>query len=143
MLRQRTSHRTRLPFVVSLAMTMLLAIATASAAVRADPLRYRYAGVVEDGHGVPSHYLKRGGGILFSFFDALSQGRRSTSYRLCVGPPGKPPTRCWNRTARYGVGKLAFSFTLPSDFPLGAFTARWLVAGRTVASWPFLYVRGG
>jgi hypothetical protein len=142
MLRPRTSYRTRLTVVVSLAVTILLGIASASAAVRADPLRYRYAGVVEDGRGVPSHYLKRGGGILFYFFDALSQGRKSTSYRLCVGRPGKPPTRCWSRTARYGVGKLAFSFTLPSDVPLGELTARWFVVGRTVASWPFLYVRG-
>jgi hypothetical protein len=142
MLRSRTSRRTHLTVVVSLAVTMLLTIATASAAVRADPLRYRYAGVVEDGRGVPTHYVKRGGGVIFYFFDALSQGRKSTSYRLCVGPPGKPPTRCWDRTARYGVGKVSFSFTLPSDIPLGALTARWLVAGRTVASWRFLYVRG-
>jgi hypothetical protein len=142
MLRPRPSSRTCLTVVVSLAVTMLLTIATASAAVRADPLRYRYAGVVEDGRGVPTHYVKRGGGVIFYFFDALSQGRKSTSYRLCVGPPGKPPTRCWDRTARYGVGKVSFSFTLPSDIPLGALTARWLVAGRTVASWRFLYVRG-
>jgi hypothetical protein len=142
MLRSRTSRRTHLTVVVSFAVTMLLLIATASAAVRADPLRYRYAGVVEDGRGVPTHYVKRGGGVIFYFFDALSQGRKSTSYRLCVGPPGKPPTRCWDRTARYGVGKVSFSFTLPSDIPLGALTARWLVAGRTVASWRFLYVRG-
>lgn len=126
---------------MSLAVTMVLAIETASAAGRADPLRYRYAGVVENGRGIPTHYLTRGGGIVFYFFDALSQGRKSESYRLCVGPPGKVPARCWNRTARYGVGRVAFSFTLPSDVPLGALTARWLVAGRTVASWPFLYVR--
>jgi hypothetical protein len=143
MLRQRTSHRTRLPVVVCLAMTMQLAIATASATVGADPLRYRYAGVVAEGRGIPTHYVRRGEGLVFYFFDALSLGRKSTPYRLCVGPSGKRPTRCWNREARYGVGKVAFSFTLPSDVPLGALTARWLVAGRTVASWPFLYVRAG
>jgi hypothetical protein len=142
MLRPRTSHRTRPTLTVFLAVTMVLAIETASSAVRTDPLRYRYAGVVVDGRGIPTHYVKRGGGIAFHFFDALSQGRKSESYRLCVGPPGKAPVRCWNRKARYGVGKVAFSFTLPSDIPLGAVTARWLVAGRTVASWPFLYVRG-
>jgi hypothetical protein len=142
MLRPRTSYRTRPTLAVFLAVTMVLAIETASSAVRTDPLRYRYAGVVADGRGIPTHYVKRGGGIVFHFFDALSQGRKSESYRLCVGPPGKAPVRCWNRKARYGVGKVAFSFTLPSDIPLGALTARWLVAGRTVASWPFLYVRG-
>lgn len=142
MLRPRTSHGTRLTFAVSLALTLVLAIGTAAAAVRADPLRYRYAGVVGDGRGIPTHYVRRGHGIVFYFFDALSQGRKSTSYRLCVGPPGKAPPRCWNRKARYGVGKVAFSFVLPSDVPLGTLTARWLVEGRSVASWPFLYVRG-
>jgi hypothetical protein len=142
MLRPRTSHRTRPTLAAFLAVTMVLAIETASSAVRTDPLRYRYAGVVADGRGIPTHYVKRGGGIVFHFFDALSQGRKSESYRLCVGPPGKAPVRCWNRKARYGVGKVAFSFILPSDIPLGALTARWLVAGRTVANWPFLYVRG-
>jgi hypothetical protein len=143
MLRQRTSHRTRLPVVVFLAMTMMLAIEAASSAVRTDPFRYRYAGVVAEGRGIPTHYVRRGEGLVFYFFDALSLGRKSTPYRLCVGPSDTRPTRCWNREARYGVGKVAFSFTLPSDVPLGALTARWLVAGRTVASWPFLYVRAG
>jgi hypothetical protein len=142
MLRPRTSSRTRPTVVVSLAATMLLPIGSASTAVHADPHRYRYAGVVENGRGIPTHYVKRGGGVIFYFFDALSQGRKSESYRLCVGPPGRAAARCWDRTARYGVGKVSFSFTLPSDIPLGALTARWLVAGRTVASWRFLYVRG-
>jgi hypothetical protein len=122
---------------------MLLVNEIASAASSEDPLRYRYAGVVADGRGIPMHYIRRGRGIVFYFSDALSQGRKSESYRLCVGRPGKTPDRCWSRTARYGVGKVTFSFTLPSDVPLGALTARWLVAGDAVAIWPFFYVQGG
>lgn len=142
MLRPRTSLGTRLTFAVFLAVTMVLAIETASADVRADPSRYRYAGAVGEGRGIPTHYVRRGEGIVFYFFDALSQGRKSTSYRLCVGLAGEASSRCWNRKARYGVGKVAFSFVLPSAVPLGPLTARWLVDGHTVASWPFLYVRG-
>lgn len=44
--------------------------------------------------------------------------------------------------ARYGVGKVAFSFTLPINVPLGELIAGWRVSDRTVASWRFLYVRG-
>jgi len=87
------------------------------------------------------HTIVRGGGVVFSFFDALSQGRKSVPYRLCVGRLGKPASRCWTRTARYGVGKISFAFTLPPVVPLGELTARWLVGGRTVARWDFLYVR--
>lgn len=119
-----------------------LVVQVASAAGRAEPSRYRYAGVVADGRGIPTHYLTRGGGAVFYFFDALSQGRKSTLYRLCVGPPGKAPVRCWNRKTRYGVGKVAFSFTLPANVPLGELIARWLVGDRAVANWRFVYVRG-
>jgi hypothetical protein len=116
-------------------------IETASAALRADPLRYRYTGVAVSGRGVPTRYITRGGGIVFYFFDAFSQGRKSASYRLCISRTGKAEARCWNRTASYGVGKVTFSFALPDNVPLGELTARWLVDGRTVASWPFFYVR--
>jgi hypothetical protein len=143
MLRPRPSHGTRLFPVCLLAVTVLLTIESSSAGVSVDASRYRYAGVVAEGRGIPTHYVRRGEGFVFYFFDALSLGRKSTSYRLCVGPSGKRPIRCWDRKARYGVGKVAFSFTLPSDVRLGALTARWVVAGRTVANWPFLYVRGG
>ena len=123
---------------------MLLVTVGASADTSSKvPARYRYAGVVENGRGAPTHYIAAGDGIRFRFFDALSQGRPSESYRLCVGPPRKASLRCWNRTAKFGLDELAFSFTLPRDVPLGALTARWLFAGRVVASWPFLYVRGG
>lgn len=142
MLRLRTSDRTRFALALCLALTMLSAVAAASAAVRADPFRYRYAGVVADGRGAPTHYVRRGDGISFSFSDALAWGRKSEPYQLCVGPAGQAPARCWNRKARYGIGKLVFLFALPRVVPLGSLTARWLVAGRTVAIWPFLYVRG-
>lgn len=120
---------------------MSLVIEAATAGVGSKPAEYRYAGVVEDARGIPTHTIKRGGGVVFRFFDALSQGRKSEPYRLCVGRRGKPATRCWNQTARYGVGKVTFPFTLPPGFPLGELTARWLIGGRTVASWAFLYVR--
>ena len=76
-----------------------------------------------------------------AFFDAVSQGRKSEPYQVCVGPPGKAATRCWKQTAKYGVGKLSFSFTLPAGVPLGELTARWLVGDRTVARWAFFYDR--
>jgi hypothetical protein len=127
--------------VALLAVAMLLAIQPASARVDAKAPDYRYAGVVENAHGIPAHYLKRGEGFIFYFFDAFSQGTKSEPYQLCVGPPGKAAARCWKRTARYGVGKVRFAFTLPPDMALGELTARWLVAGRTVARWAFFYAR--
>jgi hypothetical protein len=137
----RASLNVLLIVVATLAMAMSLAVAAVTASVGSEPARYRYAGVVEDARGIPTHTITRGGGIVFSFFDALSQGRKSVPYQVCVGPPGKAAARCWKRTARYGVGKLSFSAVLPPDVPLGELTARWLVAGRPVALWAFLYAR--
>ncbi|MBA3736246.1 MAG: hypothetical protein H0W90_13815 [Actinobacteria bacterium] len=126
--------------VALLTATMPLAVEAATAGGYSNPLDYRYAGVVENGRGIPTHHVKKGEGIVFHFFDAFSQGRKSEPYQLCIGP-GKTNVHCWKRTARYGVGKVSFSFVLPPDVPLDALTARWLVAGRTVASWQFFYVR--
>ena len=125
--------------VALVGMAMLLAIQPAFARVFANAPDYRYAGVVENGRGIPTHYLRKGDGIVFYFFDAFSQGIKSEPYQLCVGPSGKAAARCWKQTARYGVGKVRFSFTLPTGVPLGELTARWLVAGSTVARWTFFY----
>jgi hypothetical protein len=119
----------------------MLAIQPASARLDANPPVYRYAGVVENARGIPTHYVRKGEGIVFYFFDAISQGRKSEPYQLCVGPPGKAASRCWKQTAKYGVGKLSFAFTLPEGVPLRELTARWLVGGRTVARWAFFYDR--
>lgn len=137
----RTPLSVLLMFVALLAVAMLLAIQPASARLDANAPVYRYAGVVESGRGIPTHYVKKGEGIVFYFFDAISQGRKSEPYQLCVGPPGKAASRCWKQTAKYGVGKVNFSFTLPDGVPLGELTARWLVGGRTVARWAFFYDR--
>jgi hypothetical protein len=120
-----------------------LAITTADASERANiPDRYRYTGVVEDGRGTPTHYAKAGEGFRFYFLDSLSLGRRSKPYTLCVGAPGKAPNRCWNLVAKFGVGKFSLSAILPKNVPRGPLTARWLLAGRSVATWPFFYARG-
>ena len=118
-----------------------MAIQPASARLDANAPVYRYAGVVETARGIPTHYVRKGEGIVFYFFDAISQGRKSEPYQLCVGPPGKAASRCWKQTAKYGVGKLSFAFTLPDGVPLRELTARWLVGGRTVARWAFFYDR--
>ncbi len=69
--------------------TMFPAIQPASARVDANAPVYRYAGVVESGRGIPTRYVRKGEGIIFYSFDAISQGRKSEPYQLCVGPPGK------------------------------------------------------
>jgi hypothetical protein len=138
----RRSPGKYLPLVACLALSTALGIEAASPATGANPIRYRYTGVVENGRGIPTRYVARGDGVIFSFFDSFSQGRKSEPYRLCVGHSGRAPARCWNRTARYGVDTIVFTFTLPADVPVGELTARWLVRGRTVASWAFLYVLG-
>jgi hypothetical protein len=121
----------------------LLAITTALAGDRAYvPDRYRYTGVVANGLGIPTHYAAAGEGFRFHFFDSLSRGRRSVPYTVCVGQPGKAPARCWSRVAKYGVGRFDLSATLPQNVPLGPLTARWLLAGSSVAIWPFFYGRG-
>jgi hypothetical protein len=127
--------------VAVLALAMMLAVQAASARISANTPNYRYAGVVETGRGIPTHYVKKGEGIIFYFFDSIGQGRKSQPYQLCVGPPGKAASRCWKKTAKYGVGKVNFSFTLPAGVPLGELTARWLVGGLTVARWAFFYDR--
>ena len=137
----RAPLRVLFMLVALLAVVMLPAIQPASARLGANAPVYRYAGVVENGRGIPTHYFNKVEGIFFSFFDAVSQGRKSERYQLCVGPPGKAATRCWKQTAKYGVGKLSFSFTLPAGVPLGELTARWLVGDRTVARWAFFYDR--
>jgi hypothetical protein len=106
------------------------------------PLRYRYAGVVENGRGAPAHRIATGDGFRFHFFDASRQGMRSTPYTLCVGRPGQRSGHCWSLRARYGFGRLNVPVLLPADVAIGSLTARWLVRGRTVATWPFLYIRG-
>jgi hypothetical protein len=140
--RQTASFHVLASTVVVLVAGMLLTSQIAAAGERSSPLAYRYAGVVETGAGIPAHTITTGRGLLFYFYDSFSQGRTEELYQLCVGPPGKAATMCWKRTARYGVGKVGFSSTLPRSVPLGALTARWLVAGRTVARWPFFYQRG-
>ena len=137
----RTLLSVLLMLVALLAVAMLLAIQPASARLDVTAPVYRYAGVVEAGRGIPTHYVKKGEGIIFYFFDAISQGRKSEPYQLCVGPPGKAASRCWKQKAKYGVGKLSFAFTLPDGVPLRELTARWLVGGRTVARWAFFYDR--
>ena len=83
---------------------MLLTSQTAAAGERASPLDYRYAGVVETGVGIPARTITTGRGVLFSFYDSFSQGRKEEPYQLCVGPPGKAPAICWKRTASGSSG---------------------------------------
>jgi hypothetical protein len=122
----------------------MFAIATAFAGTRAidQTADYRYTGAVENGSGIPTHLARAGQGFAFSFFDALSLGRRSVPYMVCVGRAGKGPVKCWKRTARFGVGKLFLGQTLPPRVPYGALTVRWSLEGRIVAKWRLLYVRG-
>jgi hypothetical protein len=122
----------------------LCAITSALAGARAtdQPADYRYAGVVETGANIPTHLARAGQGFVFSFFDALSLGRRSEPYTVCIGPAGKAPVKCWNRSARFGVGKLVLGQTLPRKVPYGALTIRWSVQGHLVAKWRLLHVRG-
>jgi hypothetical protein len=137
--------RPRLVIVVTcLTIAIQPAIETASAARKEDPLRYRYAGVVENGRGAPSHFIEAGDRFRFVFFDWLSKGRRSEPYRLCIGRIGKVALRCSNHTAAYGVGGVTFAATPPAILPVATpLTARWLIGGRIVATWRFYYMHGG
>jgi hypothetical protein len=123
---------------------VVFAIATAFAGARAiyQTADYRYTGAVENGSGIPTHLARAGQGFAFSFFDALSLGRRSEPYMVCVGRAGKRPVKCWKRNARFGVGKLVLGQALPSRVPYGALTVRWSMEGRIVAKWRLLHVRG-
>lgn len=128
------------PFMAALALAVTVAIGGDRSSEVAS---YRYAGVVENGRGAPAHYLAIGGGFRLVFFDALSQGRRSVRYRVCLGPPGRPAVRCWRRTARFGLSRVILGDRLPLEVSYGPVTARWLIGDRIVTAWPFLYVRGG
>lgn len=139
---QNVRARAAWTLVLLVATALIVAVTAALGGERSDVARYRYAGVVENGRGAPAHRIAAGDGFRFVFFDALSQGRRSERYRICIGPAGKAPVRCWSRTARFGLGRLAYPAILPSNVPFGQLRARWLVSGRVVATWPFLYIRG-
>jgi hypothetical protein len=130
---------------VLVASVALLAIASALAGARANEQAsdYRYTGVVENGRGAPTHLAWSGEGFTFSFYDALSRGRPSEPYTVCVGRPGKASVKCWKRSARFGVGKLNLGRTLPGTVPFGELTVRWSLSGRTVTKWVLLYARGG
>jgi hypothetical protein len=141
---RKVSARAILVLAVLLMAALVLAVTVAIGGERSSAVaRYRYAGVIENGRGAPAHYLAIGDGFRMLFFDALSQGRRSERYSVCLGPPGKPPVRCWQRTARYGLSRVMLGDRLPPQVSYGAVTARWLIGNRIVATWPFLYVRGG
>ena len=142
-LRQNLPARAVLFFGLSLTSALVVAVTTAVGGERSGiPARYRYAGVVETGRGAPAHQVASGDGIKFVFFDALSQGRGSERYRVCLSQAGNR-VRCWRGTARYGLGRLVFPIKLPSEVMYGAVTARWFIGSRVVATWPFLYARGG
>jgi hypothetical protein len=141
---QKVRARAASVLVLLVATAMVVAVTAALGGARSDLLpRYQYAGVVENDRGAPAHWIAAGDGFRFVFFDALSQGLRSERYKICVGRAGKAPVRCWSRTARYGLGRLVYTVKLPSNVPFGQLRARWLVNGRVVAIWPFLYIRGG
>jgi hypothetical protein len=136
--------RAILVFALLLMAALVLAVKIATGGQRSRAVgSYRYAGVIENGRGAPAHYLAIGDGFHLLFFDALSQGRRSERYRVCLGRPGKPALRCWRRTARYGLDRLILGDRLPPEVSYGAVTARWVIGDRIVTTWPFLYVRGG
>jgi hypothetical protein len=141
---RRVPARAILVLAVLFVAALVLAVAVAIGGDRSGALAsYRYAGVMENGRGAPAHYLAIGDGFRLLFFDALSQGRRSERYKVCLGPPGKPAVRCWQRTARYGVGRVILGDRLPLQVSYGALMARWSIGDRIVTTWPFLYVRGG
>lgn len=143
-MRLRQTVPARAAFVLALAFTaaMVVAVTTAVGGGRSDvPARYRYAGVVENGRGAPAHHIASGDGFRLVFFDALSQGRRWERYRVCLGPTGKSAVRCWSRRARYGLSRLVLPVA-PPQVTFGPTTASWLIGGRVVAKWSFLYVRG-
>jgi hypothetical protein len=141
---RRVPARAILVLAVLFMAALVLAATVAIGGDRSSaPASYRYAGVMENGRGAPAHYLAIGDGFRLLFFDALSQGRRSELYRVCLGPPGKPAVRCWRRTARYGLSRVILGDRLPPQVSYGAVTARWLIGTRVVTTWPFLYVRGG
>ena len=79
--RQAAPFHVLLSTVVVLVAAMLLTSQTAAAGERASPLDYRYAGVVETGVGIPARTITTGRGVLFSFYDSFSQGRKEEPVR--------------------------------------------------------------
>lgn len=141
---RRVPARAILALAVLFMAALVLAVTVAIGGDRPSVVAsYRFAGVMENGRGAPTHYAAIGDGFRLLFFDALSQGRRSEGYKVCLGPPGKPAVRCWRRTLRYGLSRVILGDRLPREVAYGAVTARWMIGDRIVTAWPFLYVRGG
>ena len=96
------------------------------------PTKDRYTGWLAPSGTSPSHILVQGDGIDFLFADRWNLTHSPVVYRVCVAGLCK--------TARAPVS------TRPSTVHFGLtacgkdYVARWFVAGRRVASWPFRYL---
>lgn len=125
-------------FIAALAALSLVAVGAAQADV---PTQYRYAGTVIRASGsVPTHALVEGDGIGFTFTDENSP--RGFRYTLCLFKRGKAQAfRCWQREPRRHSDLFMVGDLHPS--PYGALTAKWMIGGRVVTIWHFLYQSEG
>ncbi len=130
----------KLVVTVGIASFALVASAACSASGSPIPDKYRFTGWMAPGESPadwPAHLLVEGDGGTLRFADRWNLTKKPVAYRVCVSKAGSPRAAC--RGAKAGIG------TRPSVLPVsvlccGEFVARWYVAGRLVASWPFRFI---
>jgi hypothetical protein len=102
------------------------------------PAKYRYTGWLAPSGTWPSHILVQGDGISFLFADRWNLTHSPVTYRICVVKTGGSARLCKSAEAP--------ASTRPSTVHFGLtvcgknYVARWYVASREVASWPFRYL---
>ena len=116
--------------------------AVASSVLAADhgvPDKYRFTGWMAPSEAPsewPKHVLFEGDAGTLRFADARNLKRKPVPYTVCAFKRSSSRGQC-----EHG---LAPADTRPSVLPVfvhccGQFVAKWYVAGRVVATWPFLY----
>ena len=104
------------------------------------PDRYRFTGWMTATVGPtawPGNLLVDGDDGTLRFADRWHLTHNPVAYRVCVVRLGSSTGPCRERHAP--------TSTVPSVIPVfvhccGDFVARWYVAGRLVATWPFRYI---
>jgi hypothetical protein len=123
---------------------VVLFVSSAGAATGGMPDRYRFTGWMEattGPGGTPTHLLVDGDGGTLHFDDRWNLTRKPVAYRVCLVKVGLLSGPCRQALAPPNYsGPHAESVLSVFVSCCGDFVARWYVAGRLVAMWPFRYV---
>lgn len=94
----------------------------------------RYVGYLGNGEGRAFMEPGQGARHVLAFTDSRSS---SVRYRVCIRGGAGRINRCFRRRLRDGFGEVDVSLLVNDRGGPGRYRARWHVAGKSVAVWPF------